>query len=138
LHVRLRNLPAALKSISDWTDLVDILRELGDELGFHEVTLDLAGRGGKLPPGVMRRQTFSCAENAELIENRCWRVEIPIGSGSDDQSAIIFSRPVVAGTTPYVLFVLVDTISSTLPEVVDRILQPAVLPASAPQIVPSP
>ena len=57
VHVRLRNLPSALKIITDWNELVDLLRELGDELGFHEVTLDLVGRE-TLPPGVLRRQTF--------------------------------------------------------------------------------
>jgi hypothetical protein len=138
VHVRLRNLPSALGGVSDWNDMVDILRELGEELGFHEVTLDLAGRPGKLPPGVLRRQTFPCGDISVSDETRCWRVEIPIGSGSDSQSVLVFSRPVAAGTTPYILFVLVDAISSTLPPVLDRILQPAVNPVAAPAIIPAP
>ncbi len=136
VHVRLRNLPAVLNGVSDWNDMVDTLRGLGEELGFHEITLDLAGRSGKLPPGMLRRQTFPCGENSGPAESRCWRVEVPIGGGSDNQSAIIFSRPVASGTTPYVLFVLVDTISSTLPAVLDRLLQASALPAR--ETVPSP
>jgi UDP-GlcNAc:undecaprenyl-phosphate GlcNAc-1-phosphate transferase len=137
VHVRLRNLPAALNTITDWNDLVDILRELGEELGFHEVTLDLAGRTEKLPGGVLRRQTYPCGEKSVPTETRCWRVEIPIGSGSDGQSVLIFSRPVAAGTTPYILFVLVDTISATLPPVLDRILQASLDPKPAPAIIRS-
>jgi UDP-GlcNAc:undecaprenyl-phosphate GlcNAc-1-phosphate transferase len=138
VHVRLRNLPAVLKTVEDWDDLVDTLRELGDILGFHEVTLDLTGRTGKLPPGILRRQTFPCIGAEQPAEIRCWRVVIPVGSGSDDQSEIIFSRPVEAGTTPYVLFVLVDTISTAMPAVLDRLLEPSSVPASAPTIAPAP
>jgi UDP-GlcNAc:undecaprenyl-phosphate/decaprenyl-phosphate GlcNAc-1-phosphate transferase len=139
VHVRLRNLPAVFETISDWNDLMDTLRELGDELGFHEVTVDLESRPGRLPPGVLRRQTFRCVQSVADGSNRCWRVEIPIGQDGDDQSVIIFSRPVAAGTMPYVLFVLVDTLSSALPPVLNRVLQAEALPAStAPETVPQP
>ncbi len=138
VHVRLRNLPTVLNKVADWNDLIDTLRELGGELGFHEVTVDLAGRAVALPAGFLRRQTFPCGQETPDTETRCWRVEIPIGSGTDGVSAVTFSRPVAAGTTPYILFVLVDTLSSALPSVIDRILDSAGSPRTAPAPVTLP
>ena len=95
-----------------WDDLLTILRDLGSEFGFHEVTLDLTGR--KLPRGIESPITMSCTEE-RAARSRYWRVEIPIGSGASDEARIVFSRPVAEDSTNYMVSVLVESVSSALP-----------------------
>jgi UDP-GlcNAc:undecaprenyl-phosphate GlcNAc-1-phosphate transferase len=125
MHVRLRNLEIVFAPVKQWTDLLEILRDLGNEFGFHEVTLDLTGRA--LPPQIQSPVVLKCSSAEVPPDTRQWRLDIPIGgpfgAAPGDQSRIILSRPVSEVATNYMVSVLVQALSESLPPTLDRLLQ---------------
>ncbi len=118
MHVRLRNLGGLLGEINQWDGLLEVLRDLGSEFGFHEVLLDLAGRDRPLQ--IPARITMRCTSEVRAPEERYWHVDIPLGPS--DSSRIVFSRPVSAASTNYMVSLLVESMSDALPAALDRLL----------------
>lgn len=121
-HVRLRNMDKLFSSVNTWPDFIATLRDLGHELGYVEITLDLSGRRGTLPLGIPRSQAFPCVEDSLPFQGRCWRIEIPIGSDPNDASCLVLTRPLASGQTPYLVQVMVESLSNAMPPILDRLL----------------
>ena len=125
MHVRLRNLGEFFAEVKEWDGLLEVLRDLGNEFGFHEVTLELHGR--ELPPHVPSRIILRCAAEPNDPCVRYWHLDIPLGRSLSDDSHIMFSRPVMAGSTNYMVSTLVESMHEALPSALDRLLpSPAV------------
>ena len=124
-NVRIRNLSAVFQQASRLAELTSILQEVGSELGFREIELDLSGKGDSLPAEVPRRITLACSGKAEQVPHdrgRFWRVEIPVGSHDADDSRIVLSRELQEAQTAYHVHTLVEVLSSSLPQILDRLL----------------
>ncbi len=126
-HVRLRNLGHLLQQAAQWEDLLAILRDAGRELGFHEMELDLSGKNQ--PLGIAPVTVISCVVEDATVTSRShrhperfWRVNIPVGSREGDNSRLIFASELSATSTPYLVSTLVQVISSSLPQVIDRMI----------------
>lgn len=140
-HVRIRSLGTVMQQVSGLAELMAILQEIAEELGFQEVRLDLRGRRDSLPEGASALLTADCREpNSQVIQNpaRFWHLDIPVGSHDDDNSRVIFSQELQEGRTPYLVHTLVEVLSQNLPQVIDRLLaaespalpDPAVIPGA--------
>lgn len=119
MHVRLRNLGAVFGPIEKWSELMETLRDLGSEFGFHEIALDLTGR--YLPPEIPAYVELKCSTAELPAGTRQWRLDVPIGSSLSDESRIILSRPVSDVPTNYMVSILVQALGESLPATLDRL-----------------